>query len=119
MTDLIIIASLSLTLAVSLVALLYLMLSVKNLKAKLIQNALDSIRIADELSKITNQQALNENDEFVKFLSDSRDWAFDYIETVQKSITDFHLAMGLSDEVMIAAAYKSLISHLPQDGLSN
>ena len=28
-------------------------------------------------------------EDFLKFVSDSREWAFEYIEEVQKSITDF------------------------------
>jgi hypothetical protein len=119
MIDLIIISSLSAAVVILAVALIYSTLSKRNLKSQLIQTALDSMRISSELDRVNNQKGLNENDEFVKFLSDSRDWAFDYIETVQKSIMDLHIAMGLSDEVMIAAAYKSLLDHLPKDGVNN
>lgn len=29
------------------------------------------------------------SDNFIKFLSDSRDWAYDYIESVQKNLSEF------------------------------
>jgi hypothetical protein len=42
-----------------------------------------------ELEKQIEQLNLKESDGFVKFLSSSRDWAFEYIEEVQKALTEF------------------------------
>jgi hypothetical protein len=42
-----------------------------------------------ELEKQIEQLNLKESDGFVKFLSASRDWAFEYIEEVQKVINEF------------------------------
>lgn len=40
-------------------------------------------------SKESDDKNLNTNDGFVKFLSDSRDWAFAYIEEVQSILNKF------------------------------
>ena len=42
-----------------------------------------------ELEKQIEQLNLKESDGFVKFLSSSRDWAFEYIEEVQKALAEF------------------------------
>ena len=43
-------------------------------------------------SQIKNSMGMSEDtvhkENFIKFLSDSRDWAFDYIETSQKTIEE-------------------------------
>jgi hypothetical protein len=39
---------------------------------------------------------LKETDGFLKFVSDSRDWAFQYIEEVQKALAEFDDTMGLA-----------------------
>ena len=41
------------------------------------------------LEKQVEQLNLKESDGFVKFLSQSRDWAFEYIEDVQKALVEF------------------------------
>lgn len=51
-------------------------------------------RALEELNNQANN-GINMSDDtlhkenFIKFLSDSRDWAFEYIEDVQKSLTQF------------------------------
>lgn len=50
-------------------------------------NVLDN-RLKDALKEIQNNK-LTESDGFLKFISDSRDWAFQYIEEVQKALTEF------------------------------
>lgn len=42
-----------------------------------------------QLFKELGDQKLEKNDGFVKFISDSRDWAFKYIEDVQKALEEF------------------------------
>ena len=46
-----------------------------------------------EMAK-SNALQLNEDDGFVKFLSQSRDWAFQYIEDVQASLNTFVETVG-------------------------
>ena len=74
----------------------------------------------------------NGSEGFIKFISDSRDWAFDYIENVQDGINKFIIDAGPSIEywedygaVMdtpldigmkkISSSYKELKSLLPDD----
>jgi len=71
-------------------------------------------------------------EDFLKFVSDSREWAFEYIEEVQKVITDFKTKVNPHIEYFdkfgdvisnqrpdyeamktISVAYKELISVLP------
>lgn len=119
MIEIIIISTLSVLLVVASVGLLYLRIARKDLAAQLIQSALTNVTLVDAMDRIKNEQELNENDGFVKFLSDSREWAFEYIELVQKSIKDFDKAMLSADDVEIALAYKALLNHLPKDGVNN
>jgi hypothetical protein len=61
----------------------------KNLASELVQLKLDKIALLDKLEKEINAREsrnLEQTDGFVKFLSESRDWAFKYIEDVQKAI---------------------------------
>lgn len=47
-----------------------------------------SQRLEEALKELSNKELL-ESDGFVKFISDSRDWAFQYIEEVQKALDEF------------------------------
>lgn len=77
-------------------ALLYIIvkLSIKNkqILAKYIQSELDKNLIKLELSRMIEEKSvleLSESDGFVKFISQSRDWAFEYIEEVQRVLAEF------------------------------
>jgi len=84
------------------------------------------------IQEIENMK-LEKSDDFVKFLSDSRDWAYEYIETVQSGLTKFvsdvdadisyfdeygeTLSMGRPDFAAmknISIAYKDLKKMLPE-----
>lgn len=75
-------------------------------------------------------------EDFIKFISDSREWAFEYIETVQAGLNKFVEEAGPSidyfdnyGEVIytpitpqmqkISEAYKDLIKLLPEEGKNN
>lgn len=69
------------------------LLFIKLLKSK---NAIKTLSIA--YSKIENLSSLKNNNDldndvhkenFIKFLSDSRDWAYTYIEDIQEGLTNF------------------------------
>ena len=106
------------------------------LKKTLIDNAVMqeyiSIMKTNETKPITEELLDKEN--FIKFLSDSRDWAFSYIESVQKGLTKFvndvdadvsyfdeygeALSMSRPDYPLmknISKAYKELKTLLPED----
>jgi hypothetical protein len=97
--------------------------------------------LLQEYADITKSMKAKENSDesihkenFIKFLSDSRDWAFSYIENVQKGLTKFvndvdadvsyfdeygeALSMSRPDYPSmknISKAYKELKTLLPQD----
>jgi len=45
--------------------------------------------LVSQFEKEIEQLNLKESDGFVKFISQSRDWAFEYIEEVQKALLEF------------------------------
>ena len=51
------------------------------------RNAL--INKLEELVNQSNKNELKNSDGFLKFISDSRDWAFNYIEQTQKALVEF------------------------------
>jgi biopolymer transport protein ExbB/TolQ len=90
----------------------------KKTMASLIQTTLDSLELREALDKLANEYellSLQETDGFVKFLSESRESAFLYIEEVQQSIKELATAMDSASENNIEMAYKSLLKHLPKE----
>jgi len=58
-----------------------------------------AIKDSTELSSgNASENEKTHNDSFIKFLSDSRDWAYNYIEDVQKNLSDFILKVEPSIE---------------------
>ncbi len=74
---------------------------------------LDKITLQKQISEDTTMTP-TETDGFIKFLSESRQWAFDYIEDVQASIQDLKISMDDGNEDKIDQAYKNLITFLPE-----
>ncbi len=61
----------------------------KKLAAEVVQLKLDKLSLINRLEKEMDAKesvSLEQTDGFVKFLSESRDWAFKYIEDVQQAI---------------------------------
>jgi hypothetical protein len=57
-----------------------------------VESALNLETLKQEYEKVFTEladQKIEKNDGFVKFISDSRDWAFQYIEDVQQALEDF------------------------------
>jgi predicted RNA-binding protein with EMAP domain len=82
-----------LSLIASIPSVICIFLLIKLLKLK---NAIKTLSIA--YSKIENLSSLKNNNDldndvhkesFIKFLSDSRDWAYTYIEDIQQGLTNF------------------------------
>lgn len=70
-----------------------------------------------ELNEMANLAPIDTNDGFVKFLSQSREWAYSYIDNVQEKFTEFdniisiHLDKNKLDEEEvknISVAYSAL-----------
>jgi len=119
------------------VTLLSLMLSIKILKMrKKIKTILMAYSKIESMMSLKEDHKIDNNvhkESFIKFLSDSRDWAYEYIETVQSGLTKFvsdvdadisyfdeygeALSMGRPDFAAmknISSAYKDLKKMLPE-----
>lgn len=83
-----------LTLSVSFAMLsLFIYLKLKKSKLYMAKLFLENFELNKYAEKIQATKELDDNDihreNFIKFLSDSRDWAFTYIEDVQNGLTKF------------------------------
>ena len=76
-----------------------------------VQVTLDKLVLQDHISQL---QTDAEPDGFIKFLSDSREWAFTYIEDVQSTIKNLKVAMESNNEDEITIFYNELIGYLPE-----
>jgi hypothetical protein len=104
--------------------------------SKLLQVSIEKTVISEKLLDLSAKslmQSDNTSDAFLKFVSDSRDWAYQYIDDVQlslnKFITDIEPEIAYFDEYGIASsayphyhsmkkisgAYKELKKLLPED----
>lgn len=54
---------------------------------------------------------------FLRFVSQSREWAFEYIEDIQQALYAYDIALGLDDAQVLNEAYKKLIDFLPYDDM--
>ena len=90
----------------------------KNLVASMVQFSMDKIGLEQALDKISSEYdliSMQETDGFVKFLSESRESAFVYIEEVQQSIKELATAMDSASSTNIEIAYKNLLKYLPKE----
>ena len=78
----------------------------------LVSLTIENMKLLEEVNQAN--MSPSESDGFIKFLSDSREWAFTYIEDVQKAIEDLKNAMNKDSEVDIAETYNRLIQFLPE-----
>lgn len=107
----------------------------KLLANDLLQQTLDKMALLQHVEKLNAEvqtKDIEQTDGFLKFISDSRDWAFEYIETVQGALEEFDkkisptleyystygtavegLHTGLTKE--ISEAYAELKKILPKD----
>lgn len=79
----------------------------------LTQTTLDKIVLADKLNtEIEKSQgaSIEQTDGFLKFVSESRDWAFQYIEEVQAALKEF-------DQVILRETQS--VDSLPAESLTN
>jgi hypothetical protein len=68
----------------------------QNLGNEYLQKLSDNQLLINEINRLNqqiNNKELEQSDGFLKFLSDSRDWAFEYIEQVQLALADFDETM--------------------------
>lgn len=70
---------------------------------------IDQLETAKESGSVEGTQG------FLRFISESRDWAFEYIENVQEAISEYDEALSTQDAAKINAAYKKMINMLPKE----
>jgi hypothetical protein len=108
----------------------------RKLSAQVVQIALDKAVISEQLKKVLDQkdsESIEQSEGFLKFISQSREWAFDYIEQVQAALLEFKnrvepeieysktygtsVAESVHSKMIdkIAIAYEDLKSVLPED----
>lgn len=85
---------------------------VKSLIKSLAQSEIDKLMLkggpkATEISEDTEG--------FIRFLSESREWAFSYIESAQRDIQDLKDAVRSADMQRITEAQNKIIKLLPED----
>jgi hypothetical protein len=128
--------------AFTLFIILFFILVFKNVQLKiklssttleLIKAHIDKTIVSEKLSEMQNNKPDNSSEAFLKFVSDSRDWAYQYIDEVQeglnKFITDIEPEIAYFDEYgivgsayphyysmkKISSSYKELKKLLPED----
>jgi hypothetical protein len=85
------------------------------------QLTVDNIALMKQLYEIMeakDSKTIEETQGFVKFISDSREWAFTYIEDVQKALNEYDDALSSGKLDSINEAYKKLISYLPEEDVN-
>ena len=92
----------------------------KKLAADVVQLGLDKVALLHKLEKeieAKESKSLEQTDGFVKFLSESRDWAFKYIEDVQESIKSLKIAIESGYET--EEELKKLFDLIPETNKEN
>lgn len=102
----------------------------KKLQNELLQLSIDKTAISNKFSQVISNKTvkdIEEKDGFIKFLSDSRESAFEYIETTQAGLVRYKTVMGPIVNTYKAAesktdtmkqiieSYDELMKLLPED----
>ena len=111
-------------------------LRVSRLDKEVNQSIADYIALSgkmEEVVKNTDEKKIEQTEGFLKFVSESRDWAFQYIERVQIAIKNFQdifhpfaieyykdkeKPVSQDEFGKLFQAYKKLIEELPDEGKS-
>lgn len=73
-------------------------------------------KIETDSMKIAELEATS-SDGFLKFISESRDWAFAYIESLQLAIKSLSEAMNNGTEDDVTQAYNKVLEFMPVDDM--
>lgn len=109
---LVFIVTLSIAFVASYSRVWYSLISQKKYSAKLLVQTivLEEYIHAIESNKISNDDSIHKEN-FIKFLSDSRDWAFEYIEEFQAGLDEF--VSSIEPEINYFKEYGDLMSMSP------
>jgi hypothetical protein len=98
----------------------------KRLVSLLAQEAIDKVSVIRQLQDLQDKKEnkpIEQTEGFLRFVSESRDWAFQYIEQVQEEIKEFESVATpiiYKDNVVskeyeqLAVAYEKLLKQLPE-----
>lgn len=114
MIDTIIIALLSLVITALIITTIFYNVKYKRMIRVIAQLVLDKEVLADKLDKVVLENSKEVNEGFIKFLSESREAAFSYIESVQNSVQNYLAAHESGNNDKIVTARMELFSHLPE-----
>lgn len=115
--EIIIISALSMLLVIAIADSIRLRLNRRLLVRNMLQLSIEKIALENRLLELS--MSPSETEGFIKFLSESREWAFSYIEDVQLAIVNLQREMEKSGEAEIEAAYKKLLQFLPDQKPNN
>jgi len=112
--------------AVVVIAFVILVLLVDNIRfrskykkglTKIVQLEIDKMAVLSTLDQAIKENEINKSEGFVRFLSESRDAAFEYIESAQAGISEFvdkaDVVFEKSTDHELTNAYQKLKSLLP------
>lgn len=90
----------------------------KNALMSVVQAEIDKMAIMSKLDESIKENEITKSDGFVRFLSESRDAAFTYIESAQEELSNFieksdHIFLNVADKDA-QAAYARLKELLPK-----
>lgn len=71
------------------------------------------------LAKIAEESSMPDKEGFIAFLSQSRDSAFTFIESFQKSVMKLKAAIIAKDDQKILEAYKEIMEYVPDEKENN
>jgi hypothetical protein len=113
--EVIIIAILFFVAFVSFAAMIRSRLRNTRLSATISQLIIDKQTLGDELDRLSfiSSNSVDIENGFIKFLSETRDTAYEYIQDVQTSMAELKDAIESGNEEDITVAYKKLIDFLP------
>lgn len=112
----------------------YMRFKIRRLEADVVQGFVDLMEMSKKLEeafKSTDEQKIEQTEGFLKFVSESRDWAFQYIERVQVAIKNFQdvfhpiatqyykdreQPINQEEFGKLFEAYKKLVEELPEEG---
>lgn len=86
----------------------------RNALMSVAQLIIDKEKLAYQLDKVQLENSKEVNEGFIKFLSDSRQAAFDYIEQVQSVIQNYLTAVENNNQEAAEAFRIELFSYLPE-----
>ena len=115
--NLIIFISVAVVMSGMILAIILLAFKNRKLYKQSVQAELDKFFVLTQLDKIiqeSDNKKVEESEGFLKFISESRDWAFDYIENIQTALNEYDSALHTDDAKIINDAYKKLIDFLPK-----